>query len=243
VDDNTGEKQQVPAKVSRILFVEQDEEMRALIISQLPAAQYKIDEVPTGMDALKKIAATEYDVVMANWTLPELSCLELIKRIREQKSQAQLAILVLTSTTQEEVLAQMIEAGATDFLMKPFDRATLLNRVKGISLRFKTDDEKTILETGKLILGEITLDTRSFDVYCKSERVHLTPSEFKLLHALAIRKGSVLTRENLIQLVQGEGIAVIDRAVDTHIFSLRKKLAHCADVIETVRGFGYRVRA
>ena len=78
---------------------------------------------------------------------------------------------------------------------------------------------------------------------CAGVSVQLTPSEFKLLQTLALNRGRVLTRESLIDHVQGEGVSVVGRTVDTHVFGLRKKLGDCADVIETVRGIGYRVKA
>jgi two-component system phosphate regulon response regulator PhoB len=80
-------------------------------------------------------------------------------------------------------------------------------------------------------------------VKCAGEAISLTPSEFKLLQTLAQNRGRVLTRESLIQHVQGEVVSVVGRTVDTHVFGLRKKLGDCADVIETVRGIGYRVKA
>jgi two-component system phosphate regulon response regulator PhoB len=80
-------------------------------------------------------------------------------------------------------------------------------------------------------------------VKCAGELVALTPSEFKLLQTLAQNRGRVLTRESLIQHVQGEGVSVVGRTVDTHVFGLRKKLGSCSEIIETVRGIGYRVKA
>lgn len=86
------------------------------------------------------------------------------------------------------------------------------------------------------------IDPRTYEVKCGDQPIHLTPSEFKLLFALADSRGRVLTRDGLIAQVQGEGVSVVGRTVDTHVFGLRKKLGPCADVIETVRGVGYRVK-
>ena len=222
------------------MLVEKDEEMRDLIATLL-IAQYGNDisiiQSSCGTDALKQLDQKEFDLLMMDWTLPELSGNEFLKKVRQKFNFENLDILVLTKETTPEEHLMLVESGATDYLVKPFDRTALLMRVKALLRRNQE------FEPGKIILGKITLDTKSFDVYCGSERVHLTPSEFKLLHALADRRGTVLTREALIELVQGQGIAVIDRAVDTHIFGLRKKLGNEADTIETVRGVGYRVKA
>src|SRR5262249_12255451 len=95
----------------------------------------------------------------------------------------------------------------------------------------------------KLQLGELIVDFEQYQVHCGKKEVSLTPSEFKLLSALMKNEGRVLTRERLIDLVQGEGVSVVDRSIDTHVFGLRKKLGKCADVVETIRGVGYRVKA
>ena len=94
-----------------------------------------------------------------------------------------------------------------------------------------------------VMLGNLKIRPDFYEVKCGDDLVQLTPSEFKLLLALSKQQGRVLTRAALIELVQGTGVAVVDRAIDTHIFGLRKKLGVCADVIETVRGVGYRVKA
>jgi two-component system phosphate regulon response regulator PhoB len=91
-------------------------------------------------------------------------------------------------------------------------------------------------------IGELKLVSEEHQVTCDNKSVQLTPSEFKLLFALMKNGGRVLTRERLIHLVQGEGVTVVDRTIDTHVFGLRKKLGKCADVIETIRGIGYRVK-
>jgi two-component system phosphate regulon response regulator PhoB len=94
-----------------------------------------------------------------------------------------------------------------------------------------------------LTLGDLHIDTEAYMVTQGGQEIRLTYSEFKLLVALAQNQGRVLSRERLIKLVQGEGVTVIDRAIDTHVFGLRKKLGSAAELIETIRGVGYRVRS
>ncbi|NDF14496.1 DNA-binding response regulator [bacterium] len=120
------------------------------------------------------------------------------------------------------------------FLPRPFDRATLCGRVR--ALIGSPGDFP-----GCLNLGALRLDLRSQDVECEGVAIRLTLSEFKLLHELARNAGQVLSREHLIRRVQGEGVAVVDRAIDTHVVSLRKKLGLFGGRIETVRGEGYRL--
>jgi two-component system phosphate regulon response regulator PhoB len=122
-----------------------------------------------------------------------------------------------------------------EVIQKPIERMHLRERVRTLT-------GNSPIDTGKLGVGGLLIDPRSFDVFLMGERIHLTPNEFKLLEALLGARGGVLSRDELIRRVQGPGIAVVDRAIDTHIFSLRKKLGPEGTRIETVRGEGYRIR-
>jgi len=222
----------------RILIADEDPEMRELISHSLHEYETAlvIDHAAQGGEVLKLIASQDYHLAIVNWTLPEISRAELFLKIRELKSVSLLPILVMVSSLMDaDGVAEVLQSGASEVLSKPFERAQLISKIK---LFLK----KELPQSGdRLTVGELSLDTRTYDVYCGGERVHLTPSEFKLLQALVENQGEVLTREQLIERVQGEGIAVIDRAVDTHIFSLRRKLGAFADRVETVRGLGYRI--
>lgn len=225
--------------VRRILIADEDHEMRDLISGLLVAeygASITIQSVGNGRDVLKKIKNNEYDLAILNWALPELSKTELFQEIRNVRNAAELAILAVVSSADTDLVASVLEAGASDVLCKPFERSHLSRRVKAFIQTTEVD------APGKMSWGELSLDSRTQDVYFRSDRIRLTPSEFKLLQALVEHRGAVLDREKLIELVQGEGIAVIDRAVDTHIFSLRKKLGTSADMVQTVRGSGYRIK-
>jgi two-component system phosphate regulon response regulator PhoB len=132
--------------------------------------------------------------------------------------------------------------GADDYITKPFEIPVFLARVRAVARR-KSADKSEKTGGGTLIAGALKMSLDEHRVWCGKEELKLTISEFKLLAALAASQGRVLTRERLIAQVQGEGVAVVDRTVDTHVFGLRKKLGECADVIETIRGVGYRIKA
>jgi two-component system phosphate regulon response regulator PhoB len=173
--------------------------------------------------------------------LPGVSGLDLCKKIRSDQSAAgaQVPVLMVTARAHPSDIVVGLEVGADDYLTKPFDLPVFLARVRALLRRASPQQEAS---ARGFEVGELALDLESYQVTCGKKELQLTPSEFKLLVALVRNRGRVLTRERLIDLVQGEGVTVVDRAIDTHVFGLRKKMGKCADIIETIRGVGYRIR-
>ena len=230
---------------SRVLILEEDQEMRELISLQLQQLCHQTVMVGTLNDALNALRESYFDLLIISAYFSETSIIQAIEAIRKLKSHETLSILMLSQSMSNEVCEKLKQVGMNDILYKPFERTDLIAKVKTLIRRVR---ETPTLHSGaemqnplRVRVGPVELDTKSFDVFFNAERIHLTPSEFKLLHALAVNRGKVLSRDHLIALVQGEGIAVVDRAVDTHIFGLRKKLGAFSNSIETVRGEGYRV--
>jgi two-component system phosphate regulon response regulator PhoB len=176
-----------------------------------------------------------------NSVLPELSGSLLLEEIRKIRTSDELAILMISDPLEDSLLTEAIEKGANDFLFKPYQRGQLLSRVRALHHRLQAAEQKAALLTGQYVLGRFRLNLHSSDFYQGDVRTHLTPSEFKLLEALFKHRGTILTRDQLIEAVQGAGVVVVDRAIDTHVFSLRKKLGEFSSLIETVRGVGYRI--
>ncbi len=231
-----------------ILVVEDDHEIRDLICLQLKKENYNVDEASSGEQALQKIKKSKYDLLILDWMLPGLTGIEVTKALKARALQMDndqssehlhnTPILMVTAKSEAHDIVKGLEAGADDYVTKPFDLNVLKARVQALLRRAKSHKPQD-LENIKL--GTLQINTKSHDVSCGGENVQLTLSEFKLLTALIANQGAVLTRDKLIGLIQGEGVAVIDRTVDTHVFGLRKKLGSCADLIETVRGIGYRI--
>lgn len=227
----------------RILIVEDETEIRELITLQLQRDGYVVEAVGTGEQALQAATKNQYDLFVLDWMLPGLSGLEIARYLRQKSSQKTVPILMVTARVAPGDIISGLEAGADDYVSKPFDASVLLARVRALIRRTRLQKEqKDASEVKHLKVGELQMDLDSHEVHCCNEQVYLTPSEFKLLQTLISQSGKVHTREALIQEVQGTGVTVVDRAIDTHIFGLRKKLGACADVIETIRGIGYRVK-
>jgi two-component system phosphate regulon response regulator PhoB len=229
----------------RVLVIEDEDEIRDLIALHLKREGLVVEAVASAEDGLGRLAAGRFDLLALDWMLPGVSGIEVARTLRRDKSR-DLAILMITARADTEDIIAGLEAGADDYLTKPFDPNILMARVRALLRRNRRPQEAggASAPTDPTIrVGNLTLNSETYEVKCDDQAIAVTPSEFKLLLALVQSRGRVLTRDSLISQVQGEGVSVVGRTVDTHIFGLRKKLGACADVIETVRGIGYRVKA
>lgn len=226
----------------RVLVVEDESEIRQLIVLHLKREEFEVDDVGDGEQARQLLTQRSYDLVIVDWMLPSLSGLELTRWMRKRNPAMTTPVLFVTAKTEPEHVATGLDAGADDYIAKPFDTLVLMARVNALLRRqdwLKSDAGSV---PARLTLGELQLDTHSFEVSLGAQKLELTRSEFRLLESLLMNQGKVLSREAIIEQIQGEGVNVVGRTVDTHVFGLRKKLLHYADVIETIRGVGYRVR-
>lgn len=223
-------------KRSKILVVEDEADIREFILLHLKREGHDAVGVDNGEEGFLKLETGGFDLAILDWMLPGVSGLELCRKIR-----GKLPILMLTARAEIPDIVMGLESGADDYVVKPFDIPVLLARV-GALLR-RSSLVKSNEAPKRYQIGELALDLESHSAACEGQELDLTPSEFKVLSALMKNQGRVLTRENLIQLVQGEGVTVGDRTVDTHVFGLRKKLGPCSEIVETIRGVGYRIRS
>jgi two-component system phosphate regulon response regulator PhoB len=233
----------------RILVVEDESEIRQLICLHLRREGFSVDEVSDGESARQTLSEHDYDLVVLDWMLPGLSGLEITRWMRYQTHLAATPILFVTAKVDPEHITTGLDAGADDYLPKPFDTLVLMARVNALLRRRQwlgqrqtSLSSQDVRVTRRLRVGELELDPNSYEISLAGEPLELTRSEFRLMEALMENQGKVLSREKLIEQIQGEGVNVVGRTVDTHVFGLRKKLGRFADMIETIRGVGYRVR-
>src|SRR5262245_20579659 len=170
--------------------------------------------------------------------MPGMDGWEVCKKLRQEPATAGIPLLMLTAKAEEADRVLGLELGADDYLTKPFGVRELVARVKALLRRAEAAAEPAeVLKAGKLVI-----DAGRRTVTAGGKAVALTTTEFNLLRSLAERRGRVLSREDLIALARGEEVAVIDRTIDVHVASLRKKLGKLGDMVETVRGVGYRLK-
>lgn len=226
---------------NRVLIVEDERDISDLLVLHLKREGLEVDCVDNGEEAIRILGQKKYNLIVLDWMLPGMSGLEICKKLRtDQKIAASVPVLMVTARAQASDIVVGLEVGADDYLTKPFDIPVFLARVRALLRRVQILAEP---QNDRLEVGPLVMDIEKHQVLCDKDETQLTPSEFKLLHALMKNRGRVLTRERLIDLVQGEGVSVIDRAIDTHIFGLRKKLGECGNLVETIRGVGYRINA
>src|SRR4051812_10551710 len=196
----------------RILVVEDESDIRELISLHLKREGHQIDECADGTQGLEQALSGSYSLLILDWMLPGTTGLEIIKEARKKLSLEKCAILMITAKSSESDIILGLESGADDYIIKPFELSVLMARVRALLRRIDSRETANNL----LQIGELEVDPGSHEVRCKGELLALTPYEFKLLHTLLLHRGRVLTRDKLIEEVQGSGVAVVERAIDTH---------------------------
>jgi two-component system phosphate regulon response regulator PhoB len=226
-----------PGLAARILVVDDEPDLLELVRLTLHQAGHQVDTATSGRAALDALRQRRPDLLILDLMLPDLSGTELCRRLRADSEFASLPVLMLTAKADEVDRVVGFELGADDYVTKPFSTRELALRVAALLRRSQgTDgDPQAILDHGPL-----RLDPSRHRCWVKGEEIPLTAKEFDLLQGLMTRPGRVLSREVLLEQVWGSDITVTVRTIDTHLKRLREKLGEAGELIETVRGVGYR---
>jgi len=216
----------------KVLLIEDDRELGDLIKTALSIEGYQVDWVQDGFLALKNISEKDYDVILLDLMLPRFDGVKICKRIRETKD---LPILVITARSQIEDKVEVLNAGADDYITKPFSFKELLARIKAVMRRYKRPE-------GVIKVGDLIINIASHEVIYKGNKINLTKREFELLKLLAQKAGTVVSREEIYLKVWGYSHEEGSNIVDVYIKNLRNKLGDKpARLIQTVRGYGYKL--
>jgi len=225
----------------KILVIEDEEDILALIHFNLIKAGFQVECAITGEEGFTKVREYKPDLVFLDLMLPGIDGLEVCRRLRQAPDTQETPIIMLTAKGEEDDIVQGLELGADDYITKPFSPQILQARARAV-LRRRGKVDKQADSEQPIEIHDLYIHPGRNKVQVCGENIELTFSEFQLLNLLAARPGWVFTRTQIVDAIHGEGYAVTDRAVDVQIVGLRKKLGACGEYIETVRGIGYRFR-
>jgi two-component system, OmpR family, phosphate regulon response regulator PhoB len=227
--------------VARILVIEDEQDLADLLEYNLKAEGHEPDVARTGASGVARVKAFKPDLVLLDLMLPDISGSEVCRMIRELPEGKRLPIVMVTARGEETDRVRGFEQGADDYVVKPFSVKELLLRVKAVLRRGSEEGGATPASEGVRQAGDIKLDPVRHEVWVKGAPVVLTALEFRLLRTFLERPGRVQTRETLLSDVWGIEADITTRTVDTHVKRLREKLGPAGDVIETIRGVGYKL--
>jgi len=223
--------------MARILIIEDEQDLAGLVEYNLRAAGFEAEAVGSGASGLARARANLPDLLLLDLMLPDLAGSEVLRLFKSDTELRKVPVIIVSAKGQESDRIQGLELGADDYVVKPFSVRELLLRVKAVLRRSDLEEG----EPAQLSAGDIQLDTTRHQVRARGQEVTLTALEFRLLRTLMERTERVQTREVLLSDVWGIQAEIHTRTVDTHIKRLREKLGPAGDIIETVRGVGYKL--
>jgi DNA-binding response OmpR family regulator len=226
---------------THVLFVEDDDVIREATTLALERDGFKVTSVPEGLAGLQAFRAEQPDIALLDVMVPGLDGVSLCRRIRDEST---VPVIMLSARADAIDVVLGLEAGADDYVTKPFDGAVLTARIRAVLRRFgqataAAAEQKE--DGGVLSFGDVELDPDAMEVRRGGEPVALTPTEMRLLLEFSAAPGTVLSRDRLLERVWDYGWGGDTRVVDVHVQRLRAKIGQ--DRIETVRGFGYKLKA
>lgn len=225
-----------------ILIVEDEKDLAQLLSYNLEQEGFRAKIESNGQEAYERALRDLPDLILLDLMLPKMSGLEVCRLLRSNPKSKHIPVIMLTAKGEEIDRVVGFEMGADDYIVKPFSPRELVLRVKAILKRSQGNLDSETEGKSILQLGNISLDVSQHRVWVQKKEIILTATEFKLLEYILKSNGRVLTRDILLDKVWGYDVAVTTRTIDTHVKRLREKLGPAGDVIETVRGVGYRLK-
>ncbi|MEC9346535.1 MAG: phosphate regulon transcriptional regulator PhoB [Pseudomonadota bacterium] len=219
-----------------VLIAEDEESLVETLVYNLQVNGFRTEAVTDGGDVLSRIDEELPDVLILDWMLPTMSGLEICRQIRRKPQSRNLPVVMLTARGAEEDRVRGLDAGADDYVPKPFSVNELIARLRAVLRRVRP-----ILADERVVRGTLELDLTAHKVTREGKPIHLGPTEFRLLRYFMEHPGRVLTRAQLLDAVWGREAEVEERTVDVHIRRLRKAVNQdtAPDIIRTVRSAGY----
>ncbi len=222
----------------RILLIEDEEDIAALIKLQAELSGYRLQVEVDGINGYRAVERERPDLVILDVMLPGENGLDICRKMKNSADLKNIPVIILSAKSEELDIVLGLELGADDYVPKPFSPKILFSRVKAVMRRGKEPEKAT-----KLVkYGDFILEIDRYILRKGDKPIPLTLSEFGILRRLVTNRGKVLTRNQLLDDINNDDAFIVDRNIDVHIASLRKKLGPTFDWIETVRGVGYRFK-
>ena len=223
-----------------ILIVDDEHAIREMIDFALTRAGYHVVGAEDASSALSAIAQSRPDLILLDWMLPDISGVDLARRLKKEELYREIPIIMLTARVEEQDKVRGLEVGADDYVTKPFSTRELAARIKAVLRRTSAAEKDELLSVGQLVINP-----GSHRVHVSGNELHLGPTEYRLLYFLMSHPDRVYSRAQLLDRVWGQNTFIEDRTVDVHVRRLRKVLSEsgCDHLIQTVRGAGYRFSA
>jgi two-component system alkaline phosphatase synthesis response regulator PhoP len=228
-----------------VLVVEDEENIRDLVSYTLLREGYQVTAVSSGEEAMASVMRSRPALILLDVMLPGVDGLHVCRRLRHTVGPSAMAIVMLTAKGEDGDVVAGLNAGANDYITKPFSRNVLLARVRAALRNIGAGDRDSADASGDpppVRIHNIAIDPRRHVVLVDDRPVDLSATEFRLLQSLSKKPGWVLTRGQILEAVRGDGYAATARAVDVQVLGLRKKLGSAGKYVETVRGVGYRLK-
>ncbi|HEX5056581.1 MAG TPA: phosphate regulon transcriptional regulator PhoB [Gammaproteobacteria bacterium] len=224
----------------RILIVEDEAAIREMVGFVMRRAGYELSEAATGREAQQQIGRQLPDIILMDWMLPDVSGVELVRRFKRDELTGGIPIIMLTARSEEDDKVQGLDAGADDYMTKPFSSKELVARIRAVLRRGEDGQQEQVMQVGAL-----HLDSASHRVLAGDREIPMGPTEFRLLQFFMSHQDRVFSRAQLLDHIWGRNAYVEDRTVDVHVLRLRKLLKpyNLDNLIQTVRGSGYRFSA
>lgn len=222
----------------RLLLIEDEEDIAALIKLQAEISGYKLHVEVDGLNGLRAIEREKPDLIILDIMLPGQSGLDVCRKVKNNPDLKTIPVIMISAKSEELDVVLGLELGADDYVTKPFSAKVLFSRIRAV-LRRGTEPEK---EPKIIQFGNLIMEVDHYRVKRDGEIINLTLSEFGILKRLLVNRGKVLSRNQLLDDVQNDDAFIVDRNIDVHIAALRKKLGPNFNYIETVRGVGYRFK-
>jgi two-component system, OmpR family, alkaline phosphatase synthesis response regulator PhoP len=222
-----------------VLVVDDEEDIRELLEYNLAKNGFKVTCVGSGEDALKAARLKTPDLILLDLMLPRIDGLEVCRLLKGDAKTRTIPVIMLTAKGEDADVVTGLEIGADDYVTKPFSPRILLARTRAVLRRRAA---QAVGQHDVVTVGAVTIHPGRHEVTVNGRAVELTQTEFRILHLLAGKPGWVFTRGHIVNEAQGADAVVTDRSVDVHIVALRRKLGDAGELIETVRGVGYRFK-